>query len=99
MRAIQNVRNSFDLGEKIIDFFRDYSFLLYEAKYKLKYGKGLKILTPEQILQRLPIVVAQVKSGNTSKYLLNETRQIIYSLYHAKEITKKVHNLMNSINL
>ena len=46
MRAIQNVRNSFDLGEKIVDFFRDYSFLLYEAKYKLKYGKGLKILTP-----------------------------------------------------
>ena len=47
MRAIQNVRNSFDLGEKIIDFFRDYSFLLYEAKYKLiwKGSQNINSLT------------------------------------------------------
>ena len=72
--------------------------MLYEAKYKAKYGRGLKILSTKQMLQRLPIALAQVKAGNTSENLLNEIRQIMYSLYRAKEITKKVYNnLMNSI--
>ena len=58
----------------------------------------LKILTPKQILQRLPIALAQVNAGNNSENLLNEIRQIIYSLYQAKEITKKVcNNLMKSL--
>ena len=61
---IKNVTAFFDLQEKIIDFFRDYSFLLSEAKYKIKYGEGLKILTSKQMLQRLPIALAQVKAGN-----------------------------------
>ena len=51
--------------------------------------KQLKILTPKQMLQRLLLAFAQVKAGNTSENLLNEIRQIIYSLYQAKEITKK----------
>ena len=52
-----------------------------------QYGKGLKILTPNQILKRLPIALAQVKPGNISESLLNEIRQIVYSLYRSKEIT------------
>ena len=52
----------------------------------------LKILTSKQMLQRLPIALSQVKAGNNSKDLLNEIRQIIYSLYQAEEITKKVYN-------
>ena len=49
------------------------------------------------MLQRLPIALAQVKAGNNSQNLLNEIRQIIYSLYQSKEITKKVYNnLINS---
>ena len=56
---------------------------------KQQKGKGNKILTPKQIIQRLQIALAQVKDGNTSKNLLNEIRQIIYSLYPEKEITKK----------
>ena len=52
------------------------------------------------MLQRLPIALAQVKAGNISKNLLNKIRRIIYSLYQAKEITKKVYNnIMNSIKL
>ena len=52
------------------------------------------------MLQRLPIALAQVKAGHTSKNLLNLVRQIIYYLYQEKEITKKVYNnIMNSINL
>ena len=61
---------------------------------------GLKILTPKQMLQRLPIALAQVKAGNTSENLLNEIRQVIHSLYREKEITKKVYNnIMNSIKV
>ena len=52
----------------------------------------LKILTPKHMLQRLPIALAQVKAGNTFENLLNEIRQIIYSLYRQKETTKKVYN-------
>ena len=100
INVIQNVENFFDLREKIIDFFRDYSFLLSEAKYKAKYGRGLKILTTKQMLQRLPKPLAQVKAGNTSENLVNEIRQIMCSLYRAKEITKKAYNnIMNSIKL
>ena len=52
----------------------------------------LKILTSKQMLERLPIALAQVKAGNNSENLLNEIRQIVYSLYQSKEITKKVYN-------
>ena len=52
------------------------------------------------MLQRLPLAISQVKPSNTSEHLLNEIRQIIYSLYQAKEIAKKVYNnVMNSIKL
>ena len=51
-----------------------------------------KILTPKQIIQRLPIALAQVKAVDKSEMLLNEIRQIIDSLYQAKQITKKVYN-------
>ena len=52
------------------------------------------------MLQRLPIALAQVKAGNTFENLLNEIRQIIYSLYQRKEVTKKVYNnIMHSIKL
>ena len=63
-------------------------------------GKGLKILTPKQMLQRLPIALAQVKAGNNSESLLNEIRQIVYSLYQSKQMTKKVYsNIIKSINI
>ena len=49
----------------------------------------LKILTVKRMLQRLPIALAQVKAGNNSQSLLNEIRQIVYSLHQSKQITKK----------
>ena len=65
--------------------------MLSDARYKSKQnkteGKRLKILTPKQMLQRLPIALAQVKAGNNSENLLNKIRQVIYSLYQSKEIT------------
>ena len=98
--VIQNVEIFFDSREKTIDFFRNYCFLLSEAKYKAKYERNLKILTTKQMLPRLPIALAQLKAGNISENLLNGTRQIIYSLYREKVQYKKVcKNIMNSIKL
>ena len=79
----------------VIKFFDDYFLMVSEAKLKAKNkasGKGLKLLTPKQMPQRSPIAIAQVKAGNNSESLLNEIRQIVYSLYQSKEITKKVYN-------
>ena len=59
---------------------------------ELKKGTGLKVLTPKHMLQRMSIVLAQIKAGNNSESSLNEIRQIVYSLYQSIEITKKVHN-------
>ena len=55
-------------------------------------GQGIKILTPNQILSRLPISLAQLEAGNNSEELKNEIRQLLYSLYHSKNITKQVYN-------
>ena len=55
--------------------------MVHKAAYDSKHGKRLKILSPKQMLQRLPIALAQIKAGNTSENLLNEIRQIICSLY------------------
>ena len=77
----------------ILNAFKSGIFLI-----KAKKGEGLKIPTPKQMIQRLPIALAQVKASNTSENLLNEIRQIIYPLYRAKEITKKLYNnIMNLI--
>ena len=54
--------------------------MVHKAAYGSKHEKGLTILSPKQMLQRLPIVLAQVKASNTSENLLNEIRRIIYSL-------------------
>ena len=55
-------------------------------------GKGLKILTPYQVLSRLPFSVAELKAGNSSEKLKNEIRQLLYSLYVSKNMTKEVYN-------
>ena len=79
----ENPKKVVNIVEKIVEF------------NKQQKGKGIKILTPKQMLPRLPIGLAQVKAGNTSANLLNEIRQIIYSLHRAKGITKKVYKLQN----
>ena len=63
-----------------------------------KKGEGLKILTDKQIVNRLPILLAQIEAGNNSIQLKNEARQILYSLYRSKVLTKTVYNnLIKSI--
>ena len=83
--TIKDFKNLYDSRQKNIDLLNDNSKIRSETVYKSKQNKteekGLKILTPKQILQRLPIALAQVKAGNNSESLLNEIRQIFYSLY------------------
>ena len=55
-------------------------------------GDDLKILTPDQMLSRLPITLAQLKAGNNSEKLKNEIRQLLYSLYRSKKLTKQFKN-------
>ena len=63
-----------------------------------KKGEGLKILTNKQMLNHLPILLAQIQAGNNYKSLKNELRQILYSLYRSKVLTKTVYNnLIRSI--
>ena len=70
----------------------------YKEKQNKTEGTGLKILIPKQMLQRLPIPLAQVKTGNNSESLLNEIRRFVYSLYQSKQITKKVYtNIIKSV--
>ena len=61
-------------------------------------GQGLKILTPNQMLTRLPISLAQLKAENNSEKLKNEIRQLLYSFYRSKKLSKTIYkHLMNAI--
>ena len=100
--VLKNLYKLFEAREIIIDGFDSKIFSIKSE------GSGilntdlskLKILTPKKMLQRLSIALAQVKAGNNSESLLNEIRQIVYSLYQSKEITKKVYNnIIKSIQL
>ena len=61
------------------------------AERRNQQGQGLKILTPDQMLSRLPITLAQLKAGNNSEKLKNEIRQLLYSLYRSKKLTKQLY--------
>ena len=102
--VVNNLEKFSNSREEVINFFKDYIEILSDANYDARKnetkGKGLKILTLTQMLQRLPIAFAQVKAGNNSEGLLNEIRQIVYSLYQSKQITKKVYNnIIQSVNV
>ena len=60
-------------------------------------GKGLQLLTPNQMLSRLPISLAQLKAGNNSEKLKNEIRQLLYSLYRSKKLTKNIYKSLVDI--
>ena len=62
----------------------------FNKEIQIQQGSGLKILIPNQMLSRLPIFLAQLKAGNNSEKLKNEIRQILYSLYRSKKLTKQL---------
>ena len=74
----ENPNETVDTVEIILDFNRQ------------EQGQGLKTLTPNQMLSRLSISIAQLKAGNNSEKLKNEIKQLLYSLYRLKQLTKNI---------
>ena len=86
--AIKNTKQLDKGWKKVIKLFDDYTSMASEAKYRAKHGKGLKILTPKQMLQGLQMALPQLKAVNTSENFLNGIRQS----NQASKITQKVFN-------
>ena len=92
-KVLANANILYNARNSAIKFIQDYGSMILEAKRLAKQKRtGLKILTPNQMLKRLPIAFAQIKAGNNLESVLNEIGEIVYSLYRSKEITKKVYN-------
>ena len=66
-------------------------------KQNQQKGQGIKMLTPNQMLNRLPIALAQLQAGNNSNKLRNEIRQLLYSLYRSKNMTKQIYKSLIGI--
>ena len=100
--VLRNLYNFFEGREKVLNAFGSKIFPIKTTGtgYLESKPSSFKILTPNQMLKRLPIALARVKAGGNSESLLNEIRQIVYSLYRLKEITKKLYNnIINSIKV
>ena len=80
-------------NEKIIEIVER----ILELNSKKQLGLGLKILIPDQMLSRLPITFAQLKAENNSEKLKNEIRQLLYSLYRSKKLTKQLYKSLIDI--
>ena len=76
------------MKSQVIEIFKE----ILKFNKQNEEEQGLKILTPRQILSRLPITLAQLQAGNNSEKLKNEIRQLLYSLYRSKNMTKEVYN-------
>ena len=84
-KETENPNEIVNLVENIIEFNRQ------------QQGQRLKILTPSQMLSRLPISLAQLKAGNNTEKLKNEIRQLSYSLYRSKILTKQLYKSLVDI--
>ena len=85
-KKIENTNNMVKIVERILEF-----------NQPNQSGQRLKILTPSQMLNRLPIALAQLNAGNNSEKLKNEIRQILHSLYRSKKLTKNVYKSLVGI--
>ena len=81
----ENPNETVDTVESILDLNRQ------------EQGQGLKTLTPNQMLSRLSISIAQLKAGNNSEKLKNEIKQLLYSLYRLKQLTKNIYKSLTDI--
>ena len=89
-KEIEKPNEIVDIVEKILEFSK-------EKQQGQGQGQGLKILTPDQMFSRLPITLAQLKAGNNSQKLKNEIRQLLYSLYRSKKLTKQLYKSLIDI--
>ena len=93
-KVINNLDKFYHSRKEVLNFFKDYTKMFFDVSYEAKQNKTeqdgtwIKILTPKQMLHRLPITLAQVKAVNNSESLLNEIRQIVYSFNQNKSPKK-----------
>ena len=80
--------------EKILEIVKE---IVTFSRQNQQKGQGIKILTPNQMLNRLPIALAQLQAGNNSNKLKNEIRQLLYSLYHSKNMTEQIYKSLVGI--
>ena len=92
IEKISKAEKETEKPDKLVEIVED----ILKFNEQQQSGKGLKILTPQQMLSRLPITLALLKAGKNSEKLKNEIRQLLYCLYRSKNITKQLHN--NLIN-
>ena len=78
---------------KILEIAKD----ILKFNEQNQQGQGIKILTPNQMLNRLPIALAQLQAGNNSNKLKNEIRQLLYSLYRSKNMTEQIYKSLIGI--
>ena len=85
-KTIRKRNNMLKIAERILEFNR-----------LTQSGQGLKVLTPNQTLSRLPISLAELNAGNNSENLKNEIRQRLYSLYRSKKLAKNIYKSLVDI--
>ena len=93
VNAVEDILDSARWRDNIPDLESEESV----AQRRNQPARGLTILTPNQMLSRLPISLAQLKAGNNSEKLKNEIRQLLYSLYRSKKLTKNVYKSLADI--
>ena len=87
-KEIEQPDKILEIVEKVLDF---------NKKHRKQQGLGLKILTPNQMLSRLPITLAQLKAGYNSEKLKNEIRQLLYYLHRSRKLAKQLYKSMIDI--
>ena len=98
LETILELSNFENEKETPIDIMPELESAESPAQRRNQRGQGVKMLTPQQMLSRLPISLAQLKAGNNSEKLKNEIRQLLYALYRSKKLSKTMYkHLMNTI--
>ena len=93
VNAVEDILDSARWRDNIPDLESEESV----AQRRNQPARGLTILTPNQMLSRLPISLAQLKAGNNSENLENEIRQLLYSLYRSKKLIKNIYKSLIDI--
>ena len=89
-----------EMSKEEIETEKSYNIVKFVKKilqFNKQKGQGIKILTPNQMLSRLPIALAQLQAGNNSNKLKNEIRQLLYSLYPSKNMTEQIYKSLIGI--
>ena len=89
------MKKKIEKPDKVLEIVKE--ILAFNEEIQKQRGQGLRILTPNQMLSRLLILLAQLKAGNNSEKLKNEIRQILHSLYRSEKITKNVYKSLVDI--